>query len=554
MKNVIYFILFCLVIFIVAANYQFENGAYHKYAISILEDRDFNIFNQQSKIAEKWMVTASGNHPDFHHSTISSFLLPFYILPSIFHQNEIWSKRTRFLDITINLMFFVLGIMLLRKTFQEIHSQFFVTWNKSLFLCVFLTSICTTLIVYPTDTVLILMFVSAVAFDLLVKYAKGSIPTITDAIILGFCAVVRTEMYFIAPVFVYWLIKSDTSVSKKMVWIATFLIPSCLIGVDRYIRFGYLSNFLAHHVNLDFPYYFYLLKVFSSEGCLYYSPGLMLIALGTCWAFRSKELMPYRIIFMSYAFGAVLMFVLLLGVPTMVDNTLYDRHIVPFFPILVCAMFFILEHIKQEKKHFIFLKWATIFICVITFYSKSYYIITEYTNKGVLGGPYWKGLDFFLNFKNLIFERSQDFWISMKENSMQILYLGPCFVVIFYADKIINAYRKIILSFFGLYLFMGILNVFNNQKNVTIGRVQGIFSEALVCGGSFCFYDDYIDVLDLGIKQFEIASRLEFAKMNEIKKKKFIEKNWDNILYDPIGFKQRYLNGEIRPSFWRLLD
>ena len=257
------FFLLNLVFYFFSQKHFSENGVYYKYFQSMIQDKDFNIFNQFSNPFDLWSATVKHNHIDYHSPFFSALTLVPYgffklILNHISIDNEILGLQ----------LFFTLSLTVLVVLKNYVFDD---KKNYNFFFIAILVSNAALyeLFINPCDLSLICLSFSLIIFlelHRILRNPKRSVVTL--GLTLGLFSILKNEG-IIYPLVILPFLFNKIEINKflKILGIVFFCLAQILIV--NYNRYGviYISNPV-----LTFNHYYVFSYLFGPNGLLIKNP------------------------------------------------------------------------------------------------------------------------------------------------------------------------------------------------------------------------------------------------------------------------------------------
>jgi hypothetical protein len=545
-------ILICanlFLLFFVRNSPQFENGVYLKYLNSILEDHDFNIINQFSEVQNKWLITQSFNHFDYHTPFISSLLvIPF----SLFSTIGSWAKVLLPKEFLEQQFFIFLTLFTTLFIFIEIKKS---SIQKNYFIFFLLTTIligCAPVSFFiPSELSYIqIIFSFFILLNLIKIFEKDEVSSFSLAICVSSFLLFKFDgfYYFLATVLILFIFKKW----RSLIFTFTFsAISFVLIMNTNLIRFNSALNpnpilFLSHRNYIDFT-------LFGANGWFTKSPFLFFLILTMVMQLILEKNIKIKAIIL---FALIVFFSKALSIGTglvPVADYQANRVIITEIPFFTYSLMIFYESIKKNYRD------KLIFILFLFFLYSIYSFWGWFLNSTSFDFR----INYFMPLNTLVTNIS--FFKYSFINSLEIFknnYVGYLFVSLLTSltlttwyylclQKRIKIDTAIFVFIFITSIYFSINNNLFNAKNANTMRQDGLLKNAVILKGSAIYYDEVIDMIEYG----EVVSRkFGTPTLDSIYefRNQFLSNVQENIIYDPIDFKTGLINGKIRKSFWQM--
>jgi hypothetical protein len=546
-----------LVITMVPGDRALEKGIYRGLAISILEDGDFNIFNQVPT-PMKWVVTKNYNHPTEVSKGVVSFWLPFLAFEKSFIQFFTKPNYERALNVT-STFYLILSLILTWRFVNLLHQSYF-KWN--LFAVLILVSGSPLLyfaFVQNQNTDIVNFFWTAILFFFFWEIKDST--NLFNWFLLGICFMFGFQLkpnaifyspLLIMPVHTLWKAKE----LKKLFHISIAFV----VGLGVIFAFSLLINFIQFGT-LEFNYYRQLALPFEGakitdlllapNGYLHISPIFAFSGVGMILVFTLKKFEYRRLI--SFLFILILTLkIFIISNKLIADEVFGARLFISELPILT---YFVIIFLRQPIfKSTLFdnvFKYSITSGCVvwtlITFLWRIRHVNwgTHYTEslQSLLEPCFYLKKNLLLTFENI---------------TSHLAEIAPYFFIIFIILYIFEHLRKkkvfyqvTILFLSSIYIFSAILDAINNQNNVEKLKEKQAFSTSVVSTNWYAFaYDPVMSELKNYYIKAEAINDKERIKVLSKFRLQFAKGFADSITHDPIGYREDLKKGIIRPSYW----
>lgn len=543
-----FFVLNMLILMLTHGFDEFENGVYLKYLYSIVKDGDFNIFNQFQGQFDRWMVTPTFNHFDYHSPFFSSLLIVPYFLFKLFAWNipqnlPFWGNQ---LFITLVLLAFVFVIQISK----EIKLKQFTLLGLMILGTVLMGGIWN-LLFEPSELSFIQLIFSLIIFHelyLLFDDKKTTSPFIL-ALALGTFSSLKFDGLFYALIISVILLYS-----KEVKFFLTSLFFIVLNQLEvagvNYIRFNkwFLQNpiLISGHPN------YILYCLFGPNGWFVKAPALIFIFIAMIYQSCTEEKIRDRLLMFS---GISIVTLKALAVGTCiipVTDYFANRVIVTEIPFFSYSLYLLYVRGQKFKKIF----WLGVgLFSFYGLYSLSGWLFTKYAFFDYRLS-YTFPLKILLNL-NFVRMNLLELWSFFTRYFATITFLSglsAAFLTINLVaqNKRPRQYRLIFLSAITLFsITFSLLNFSQNKKNVAKMKAAGEFRNVVVLKEGAIYFDEVMDMIEHGERvsaQIGVPSK----SMLENFKNSYLKELEENIIYDPTNFSTDLKKGIIRKSFWQL--
>lgn len=548
------FILSLFSIFLIAGiqmNNPYDEGVYYDYTKSIVDDGDFNIINQVRTPEQKWIVSPTYNHPDFHHELPAVLYAPIYSA----HKYLNLSATTYNTKIDYALIAFLLfaGMLLLYNDFRKKYPMTKENEIYTLLLFFFGSYVSWNLLFEPSDIDLLVALMSgaiSLSFISIFNESASVKKAIGFAFLLGTGICIKTDLFFYAPlgglVFLLWI--KEKKYKESLILMLVFLFSIIPLLINRYLKLG--TIFQDAYSGMITPYSFSnFTKLIGPSGLLTDSPFFLIAVIGFFLLLKKEKINilrnPFFYLFLIFLIKvATNEFIIIKYLPT-----LGDRHYVADWILAIYLCNISLSEWKfKASKIFIIASLIT-----WSLYIKSVYYVYQITNTGRWGLDYFpvtlKQIPKTVNVSKYYFAQVSNA-ISLYQigyYSLLLIFMGGIFYLILKKRKVGTI--VILSSFFSLTFS----NYLHNATNVKAMKDSGFYSSTVVGKGSLLFYDEYMDLFYASARQARAKNEDNYFQNILKLKKNYIERIQSEVIVDPIHFLNNLKQNKPRPSFWQLL-
>lgn len=542
-KDILLFLVSFLAVFILFLfnhRYEFaENEIFQNYALSLINDFDFNVFNQYTKQEHKWLVTSTFNHADFHSPFYSALISPFvYIfthLSKLFNNQE--AIRTFFFGVYFFLNISIVYFISTLNFFKDKVLEFFIFIFSSSFLWFFLFD--------NTDSSHLLMLITTIVFSLLIKgydqLSKRDLHIIA-ALLVIFCLCNPSGAIWLIPISFYFLLKKDLHYFKYLfAWGIPLLL--CLI-ITNYVRF---EQFYVGNPLVEIGFRFVHLKLIGPNGIFVKSPIIILSTLGLIIAWKNEK---NEIITLGFGILLFKLFVLNFFRSPNLDDV-GNRLFLTEFPIFLYGFCFLISKMKLHLRISILIPLVILNLLGTVSILYHYQYSSEFDYR-------LSYLGFFESYNlkpSLFYYYINDNLKFIKGNFFQIFLIGiisGTFIFSFrkLLKKIENKKQVLLIIPAFLITTSTILNLVNNKDNVEKMKNLGIFDNTVSVKGDAIYYDEVVGLIHyMKIQNKRINYGIE--KDLKIFRDNYISDFEKNIIVDSIGITDDLKAKKVRESFWQ---
>lgn len=505
---------------------QTEMGVYHGYATSIIEDGDFNLVNQMYYGGEKFNVTTTYNHPDFHSNGTSVLWAPFVIyseiINSIFSDNllksvpheiklegglqKIYWRATGSAEFIIDVglvlsaVFYVfLGFLLCVK----VSDQFKLNIHKWIFVGIFLSL--STLYYFLIETgnaSLPLIFMSPLLLMLYSKVKEEG--RLLDSFFLG----IAIGVGFIIKVdFVFYTllvgmpfltqIKSNYKKGLKESFVAGlgFVLCTLPIFLNEYVKFDQI--FFGYDHNLKANWDVFLDTLFSSyHGIVIYTPlfiVLLLLCIKQSFKILDHEMKEQ---FFAVVSLSVILKIIAFGLTISHGSGVFGAR--PFICDFFLFAYLVKKYFKTNSLKVI-LSFSSLWSIIACFYYSFPLVKTDFSIPWDV--TYTDHLKYimvnrsaFIDVLMMIFKKDLVEIVSKLLSFYPLIILLSAILYIISSLKInAKGISVFVCSFLVVYSGFSISNYIMSPRNVSELKKRDFFSNALIGKGTayFMFYELY---------------------------------------------------------------
>ena len=542
--------LFSLAIILQEKN-PFEDGTYTSFTLSIMEDGDFNLINQTKDPGRNWLATQTGNHPNYEHPAIAIYLFPFIGYQKLFSGEQSFTQA----HILATIFYLMLGLILLKQVLDHLglkHSKEsigIIALSTPFLWFTFMASTSSNIF----SLVYSVIVLSAFCFNEH-KNTRSFYFFLGIATTLGFA--IRIQQFWIFSLFLYlYSIDKNRSYHKVLSYGSGAIIPLTLLLCNLYLRSG--SFIHPHHVYTSWTklgefwnttlYY----ALFGPNGYFVLSPIYFIILIqGLILLYRKHEhkklylslIVPPTFLFLYYSTQWPLM------------DSLAGRHQLDYFFVYALIIAFALDWAKENMKVYYSL-WSLIIVSIIwNLRTHLAYFYVDNTN-----WPEWQ----FSYFVSPEYLKEQLSGMSHLLNPLANLKDVPKFIPLILILSVATYFferlsQRNYLKFCYYFILWGVsfyflftqLNIFNNPRNVSKYRLEGIYqTKVITSGNAATFYDDFIETHHKALRWHLMRNDCSTVlRLIEIKNE-FIKVVKKEIVHDPIGFVDQLNQGELRESY-----
>lgn len=544
-----YFALFFvlnLVFFLFSRNEMVENGVYYRYFQSIIHDGDFNIFNQFSDGLDKWMVTTTYNHPDYHSPFISALLLAPFSFFKLFLPVHLAVENVLgfqyFFTLSLVVLIILEGYSLVLRSDDK---KF-----KTIFCLLFFTTAAfwQTFVDSTEMSIVCLAFSLILFFELYKILLNEDHSTLVLAMALGIFSLIKADGLFYAMVIPpFFLLRGNF---KKCLLIALFLVLSQ--GQFYLMNFIRLGEFSIHNPVISTNYFYLVSNLIGPNGLFLKNPLMFFVILTMIHqTFYSEHRNDRQIIGIGLLIIILKCMALSFNISP-VENELSSRHLITEMPFMAYALLLIFRR-RMKLLMSIFL----IFLFV-NFYDLYGYFLTDRTTSNY--NYYFTRLlpwDLAKNNVHLLLDFFKNNNLFIKTNLMLVgtySFLSALFLSFLLVLQSLtpSSFRRGMLCYLlGIIILYGGSNYFLNPSNTEKMKQEGLFLKSVVAKGNAIYYDEVLDMInqvESSANRYGIPSREEV----QLFQKNYLESVVNNIVYDPIDFKEGLKKNKIRKSFWQM--
>jgi hypothetical protein len=527
----------------------FDEGVYYDYAKSLVDDGDFNIINQVKSPYQKWLVSPTYNHPDFHHELASLVYVPVYAVHKIIKPSVVQSTN---IDYALISLLFTLALYFAYKSFEQ---EFSLKQYRIYYLPLFFggTYLFWNIFFAPSDIDLVVALLGGIISLEFVKLFEKK-PNTEDAfyfaVLVGAGVSLKTDFVFSAPLLLILFLRHFSAKAYKEcgLMIAGFAIAVLPLMINRYLKIG-AFNQDAFSSTMSLKSFSHLIKLFGPSGTFLNSPLLFVAAVaGFIILLKEKRTFfsnPFSYLFLIFCVKLVLYE--FITVKYLI--TLGDRQYVADW---VMALYFAHRLFTYLEK-----KIYKILLCAFLLFGSLFFKLSYFTdtvaNTGRWALKYWVFypdalLKIIVVPKHYFVEMMNQFSLSQLFYYFAILMLMVAAVCYLYKLKRKAIYVVVVLMYFATFS-----NIIFNHANVAKLKAENYFQTAVVGKDQLLFYDEFMDLFHLGEHQAEVMKEKDYYDRVEQVKSKYLESIQNDILVDPINFKNDLMLNKPRPSFWQLL-
>ncbi|MBK24117.1 MAG: hypothetical protein CME70_08970 [Halobacteriovorax sp.] len=544
---------------------KIDKGYYQSYTQSIIEDGDYNIFNQVDPVF-RWIATKTYNHVDFHDHGISVLWTPFFLYTKLLksfglNPDVFLSTNYNTAQIIAGLFFGLLALLLSFKLIR-------LFWGNSrgslevIIALVVGTPFLWHMLFHPANsdiTVSVLPVISTLIFlSVIEKHRKRD--WFLFGAWMGFSVIAKITMgfYYLLPG-VGLLMALKEKGSKGFLSVLFFILGSSLLQgaflVNETIKFGIPINGYLATVNSS---YYLLFETFLGPiGYFYISPIYFLSLIGIYYYFKagvslSKEnrallglvliLVPIvKMIVESFTFAVV--------------GDLGARHYIIDISVFILTFSFFFQDFRNSKVKLILIRASFIFcalwMCIMCIWF-SYHLPQK---PFVWGQDYMRNLDFLfptleiMSFRANLFREVgliQSLWETRLYYPL-ILIVSFLLVHLYHARINKRVLWGVSISAWSLYLIFTGLNLMNNEKNVIAQKEQGLYKDTVIGNGMKIYlYDENVGALVDTINFFKFRGNDEFSKGAQKVLENYLLEVRHQVVVDPIGFREGLDEGNFR--------
>ncbi len=550
-KIVIVFILFFLaniVFFLISHRFTlFENGVYFKYFQSMVNDLDFNIFNQFTHPYDRWMATANYNHPDYHSPFITSLLFVPYLFSLIF---TLFQPEDLNNPLVSHHLFFtaLLFIPVMIGGYLKKHSEI-KSFREWFYFLIFSTGTLWYSFVEPSElSALCLIFTTILFFELFQMDEENNNWWIFS-LALGFFSVLKPDgVFYLLAILPLFIMRKKW---KELLFI--FSIPlfyQAQILLINYIRFGGL---LARSPILIFNHTYILDYLFGPSGLVTKTPVhflilvLMLYHLSTAKEKRDKLIMGLGLL--AVLFKAI---TVSFAITPIIDN-LVNRHAIPELPFFAYALYLSFKDKKVLGRFllglFILFNIYDLYGCVVNLVDPKYYYYTERMLPLQMALAHTPDVLRFFKTNLDLFE----------QNLSLILFLSvqaSLFMTFMYwlHLKYEHKFRYgFLISLLVLTTIFTAIDISNNKNHSRFMVRKHLYDQTVIVKGNAIYYDEVMDMI-FHTKLVSFYYNKPDRQTIEDYQKNYLSDVEKNIIYDPTNFSTDLKAGKPRPSFWQIKD
>jgi hypothetical protein len=533
------------VFFFLSHRYEFfENGVGLKYFQSIIQDGDFNIFNQYSDAIDRWMVTKTYNHPDYHSPFIAVVLYIPYLFFKVFSLSAVMSSELMYYQLyflaAIAVVLVLKNPLFESVTEDKIYKFFFagLILSTGAFWFIFFD---------PTEYSAVCLFFSSIVFYEIYKHIKDPIRSPWLLVLpLGFFWILKTDgVFYVAAVGLFFLItRRWRNLFFLLLAIGLFQAQLSLVN---YIKLGTL-DIKYYAVVFDHSYtwqYF-----FSTNGLFVKTPiFLVLFIAAFIELFKLKETglrgMLYFSLFVILLKAFIMGFII-----TPIPPYLASRHSISDIP----AWAFIAYLAYKRMPKIISMAFAVLII--FNFYHL-YSVFLSYHLGDSFDYPFHSVLPWETATKNFHFfvQYLHSQFNSFSQNFKLIIQLSVCgslfltFLVI--AQEKFQRFSKYGLGVLLIFLSLSFsyMNYQNNSANTLKLKAEGVFDKAVIAEGAALYYDEIFSIIDHNKKTHNYIQKPDMIEIEKYQQD-FLQLTLQGIIYDPTEFTENLKNNIIRKSFW----
>nr|BDT30119.1 hypothetical protein BHI3_35850 [Bacteriovorax sp. HI3] len=538
-----------------------EKNIYDYYSESIVNDLDLNVINQVPD-KERWQITRSGNWPDVHSNGIVNMWAPFFVYKKAMQSFVSADNRDLiFLTRSLATVFFsVVTVMLTSFLLAEIFPGKKRLW-------VFATLSLTTsfwwfTLIQPgnadiTSSALVTLEIG-MFFYLLKNWSTRSLFFFGLLLGAGLALKIDHIFYFILPVYllVHYFINTKSlkaTIKNGLIFSSGVLINLIPMLINDSIKFGFVNYGYADVVNFD--YYVLWPNLVYPSGFFTNCPIYIACFLGLVFLFlKKKKDLPLIIV------GVIPFFALMIESFARIHQESYGaRHWVPHFAVFAILLMSLYENVKETKwKKIVF--WVFVVVAAGQNMMKafSYTLNYEHYFFGQNQWPEMKGWFIHHGFSGVL---SHIFYlpeIGLKFNFMIPLVL----ICSFLAMKLYRFFaieKKSLLTFVSafaiylscFYLLTTGLNLKYNQQNYLAYQSTGKLDQAIVgAGPNIQSLFENLGTYEKLLSFYRYRGDQKHIQVIEQSRQIYIQKAASEIIYDPVGFKEKLLqsNGSFIPD------
>jgi len=571
----------------------FEEGMYGAYTVSILNDGDFNVFNQATD-RSTWLATKTYNHPDMHNSTIPVLLFPFYMYNKYLHlffgeknseKNPVIYKDVHILA---NIFFSTFFLLLCYRTMKFL----FNTVNITLFVFFFLgtaytwyTFFCSTAPDIPATVVSAMILIYYL--KLITTDSSKNIRTTSgfnlDFFLFGgilflgaFC---RPQIMFYNLLLIDYLFflkgshyKKD-AINKIISYSGGAIFISVLFFTNVYLQYGtidYIYRYVAD------PKFFPIFSImFGPNGHFFISPIYLLVIIGMATAIFSTSNKTKPIINNTHLNRKSLLIILAMIPSTRIiatsfraighDQGFAGRLLIVDYLIFIFFILYLYNTIVTKNLCAAFaIKFFAIISAAWSFALLMWYKVIDISGNSTWGSIYPSNIRFISEyFKVIYLQIMTPAYFSWGQDFHETVILIPivllCSYIIYRFISVKNfsnilswsLIRTFSIILISSYLGMTLLNTFNNKKNIETERKLGKFDKIVIGTEMDIYvYDDFLDSINEAIKSAEYNRKHDIVIILRKSLQNYIDKIKKQISVDPINIKDDFKQGIIRPSYW----
>lgn len=540
----LFFVLF-LFFFYLSHRYEFfENGVGIRYFKSIIEDGDFNIFNQYTDPLDLWMATKSYNHPDYHSPFITVLLYIPYIFLDLFTSLNATAKPLLYFQIYF-LLAAGIALILQRPFFEtpkddKIYKSLFVT-------LIFSTGAFWFTFFDPTEFSAVCLLISTFVFYEIYEHIKNPARSSNFLIFaLGYFWILKQDgVFYVATVGLLFLAnKNFKNIIKLMFSVAFFQLQ---LSLFNYIKLGTLD---IKYFVVEFDHSFMWQYFFSCNGLFIKTPIYFLLFIAALFElFKLKNKNLLKMLYISLF--AILLKAFVIGfIITPIPAYLASRHSISDTPAWTFIAY--LSYIRRPKSTLILLG-AMILFNIYHIYSifLSYhnpigfsYLFNSILPWSVAVNNFHLLIQYFNNQFNFI---KYNFSLIIELSILGALFLTMIFAIQNFFPRFFKySFITLILLIISSFSF---LNYKNNYKNALKMKSEGAFNHAVIAKGAAIYYDEVFSIIEHNKLSLEFTHKPSWEEIEKFQTN-YVKSTIEGIIYDPTDFSKNLKNNIVRKSFW----
>lgn len=525
----------------------FENGIYSHYLKSIIHDLDFNILNQLTDPNDRWIVTRTYNHTDYH----SPFVATLLSLPYLF-MNLFLSKTTALQSFFSTFQVFI-SLNLFTAYIYRMYVKKYFTGNKLYICLLFLLALSTAPLLYfsfdPTELSIAMGGLSLfIFFELYGLLKKEITSTFFLNLAVSLVALMKVDgLFFFSAFFLFYALSKRYKSFFELALLVGFQLTQ--IAVLNFYRYGEFFPQFAMGMVFDHGFNGGII-LWGVNGVFTKSPALLLGVVSYLIVLsgqKSREDKSIALVGLSIFASKVIIMGLTISP---ISEVFTARQFILDFPFMLYCLYVVA---CDHKKTILSLLGLCLIFNLYSTYS--YFVFWKLVSLNYFF-TYLAPWQTLTKFSSLFTGQLIFYWDNLTNHYQVLIVLslvGSLFLVLMrqlmriFAQKFMPIFISLL---FLMTLFFSGFNAFYNPVNTAILKTSQLLDQSVVAKGLLIYYDETMDTISFVQNSHD---RVGIPPQNQIDEFKatYLAQIKNDFLVDPIHFKKDLEAGKLRESFWQ---